>query len=96
MTIKDFFVKYIVPIGSFILAIFSYTYYQKQQEAKKRAEDSNDKHDEQIKEVEEHVEDAKIAGAKVEEKIKHANAIVAEPVKVTDTLQDSVDDFNKS
>jgi hypothetical protein len=93
--IRDSCVKYIVPVIGAVLAIFSYSYYQSRKQASDRAKESNIRHGEQAKEVEvttgqvvEATADVKAAVAKVEE-------IKPVEVKHTDTMQESIDDFNK-
>lgn len=95
MSVRDFCIKYIVPVVSAVLAIFSYSYYQQLQEAKRRAQESNKRHNEQLKEVEVKVEDVKAASEDVREAVKRVEEIKPVEVKVTATMQESIDDFNK-
>lgn len=93
--IRDFCVKYIVPVIGAVLAVFSYSYYQMRREASERAKESNVRHGEQAKEVE--VTTAKVVEATADVKAAVVKVEEIKPVEVkpTNTMQESIDDFNK-
>lgn len=95
---KAFFANLWAKIGVFVVAVlgfFSYSYYQKTREQRDRVKENNREQSDINKELKDNVEELHAAQHNLEEAVAKVDEIKLVEPKPTDTLEDSVADWNK-